>query len=106
MTIQNIKYHVTPKKNVQKILRQWLVPKVGDRSKELWEPTPRIYLFNTQDEAWDGLANWLWDCFDDDVVFALLEVDISWFECTHEAFETQICVPIPPDKIKVICDNW
>lgn len=66
-------YHVTAKRNLKKILKDGLVPKVGARSKKLRE-TPGVYFFTDLVEARDGVSNWLGDEFSDRTTLVCLKI--------------------------------
>lgn len=62
-------FHVTPTANVPNIIQCGLIP-VGEKDE-------RIYLFRTEDEAWDGLTNWISQKYEEDEKYALLAVQVS-----------------------------
>jgi hypothetical protein len=68
-------YHITPAKNVASIKEKGLVPQVGDRSRKLKEKSG-IYLFNSKEDAEDGVDNWLGDEFPEGEPLATLRVDL------------------------------
>lgn len=72
-------YHVTPVENLVSILERGLQPRIGERSAELGEQAPRVYLFSSRDACDNALANWLGECFDylpeDGLV--ILEIDVT-----------------------------
>lgn len=77
-------YHVTPTRNLKRILTNGLVPKIGPRSKAMGERHKATYLFKSQEHAHDGVANWLGDHFKDDTPLSLLKVKIP-----HDAHKGQ-----------------
>jgi hypothetical protein len=102
-------YHVTPLKNVPHILREGLVPKADKRGGGA-DAVPAIYLFNTQDDAEDGVVNWLADLYDEEEPLALLGVSIpeEWAEPDPELdlSASRVVRPIPPEHIKVLREDW
>lgn len=98
-------YHVTPTDNVRSILRDGLIPTVGERSSVLSEK-PCVFLFPSRDHAEDAVANWLGDLFEDGEL-SLLQVDISGlpFENTVD-YELQVFATITPDRIKILDSDF
>ena len=74
--IPNTLYHVTTLDNLNSIIRNGLVPNIGDRSKKLGETESRIYFFGSLDDVNDALMNWLLDEFSEDTKLVLLQVKI------------------------------
>lgn len=100
-------FHVTPASNIDVILSAGLIPAIGERSMELGEPVPAVYLFPTQDDAADAVGNWLGECFEEDVELALLSVDIVDIAYTQEVgYEFIVTEPIPADRIQVLFSNY
>lgn len=64
-------YHITPAKNVSKILKNGLDPK----KPQDYDDEEGVYLFKTKDDVEDAMMNWLGDKFDEDEELALLEID-------------------------------
>jgi len=97
-------YHVTSKRNWQKIKREGLQPKIGPRSSKLKEK-PGIFLFTSMDSLEDALMNWLGEEFEDDETLAILKVTVDINKLIidpsvrYEAISTQ---PIPPKDIKFV----
>ena len=50
-----ITYHVTPSSNLESIMREGLVPKIGDRSYKVDEQHPAVYLFPNMEEVENAL---------------------------------------------------
>lgn len=76
-------YHVTTFKNIDSILKQGLIPTIGERSQQIDEPVAAIYFFPTLDDVDTALLNWLGDEFDEDEELALLKVNLrkgSYFQ--------------------------
>ena len=68
-------YHVTPVQNLDAILREGIKPQIGERSLELGESNPVVYLFATVTDMED--AQWLYECFEEDEELVVLEVYID-----------------------------
>jgi len=83
-------YHITPAENLPSISRDGLVPAIGPRSKELGERVSAVYLFPSIESMEDALANWLGDAFDEDVVLALLAVDVDERQCIHTGADYEV----------------
>jgi hypothetical protein len=79
LLIKNKIYHVTQKKNLEKILEQGLLPKKGSRSKEFGEIEKAIFFFPTREDCQNALGSWLGNYFHSDIV--ILEVLLP--EDTH-----------------------
>lgn len=94
-----VAYHVTPKRNLPRIKREGIKPKLGPRSKTYGESTAAIFLYPTLIDVEDGLANWLGDELED-MEIVVLELDITGLAQKREAFEIQVTEPIQADRIK------
>lgn len=94
-------YHVTKKRNYNKIMSQGLVPKIGKLAKMANEPIEAVYLF--KDLSCVDDASWFWDEHEDyDGEMVLLEVDIAGLDFeppTAEHYEVMVFEIIPPDRI-------
>lgn len=61
-------YHVTDVKNLDSILKNGLVPKIGSLSEQLGEtgePKPAIYLFTSKEACVDAMGSWLGEAYDE-----------------------------------------
>ena len=95
-------YHVTPARNVSKIMREGLHPRIGRRSKALGEKHPATYLYKTPGEAEEGVMNWLGDQFSEDTRLSMLKVHVPRdMPVEHEAFEHRVMQHIPAQHISV-----
>lgn len=95
-----ILFHVTKKRNLQKISRDGLIPSKGARSRKLSEPRPAIYLLRSMADVEDAIMNWLGDEFDEDEELVALKVLVpKGFEVARVAFEYQVFRKIPPSAI-------
>lgn len=102
-------YHVTPLRNVRKIMQNGLVPQVGPRAKELGEEEPAVYLFRTREDAADGVDHWLGDQFPDGEPLALLEVKVEPSGVKRDdpsVFEVEVGVIIDPRNIRVVTERF
>ena len=96
-------YHVTPHKNLKKILTEGLLPKKGKRSQNLGEKKSAIYLFDSIDDAEDAVMNWMGDEFPESERLVLLEITLpNDFKVVKEKgqFETISYNQIPKKYIK------
>lgn len=95
-------FHVTLVDNIPSILERGLEPRIGERSAQIGEKVPRVYLFPSRGYCEDALMGWLGDHLEDEGELAILEADVSaldlkiddcaWYEVT--AVDT-----ISPDRI-------
>jgi hypothetical protein len=69
-------YHVTPTRNIKRILTHGLEPKIGPRSKAFGEKNKATYLFKSEAAAHDGVSNWLGDHFHESTPLSMLKVKI------------------------------
>ena len=67
-------YHVTESKNLERIMKEGLIPQSGPRSEALGDYG--VFLFNNLDSLEDGVSNWLGDLFDEEEELVILEVSI------------------------------
>lgn len=69
-------YHSTPISNLESILKDGLIPQIGERSIQLNE-SAGVYLFTSYEQCENALCNWLgeeFDELDEDVV--TLEIEL------------------------------
>lgn len=103
-------YHVTLKKNLDKILTQGLVSKKERRGLG-FESEEGVYLFNSREEAEDAACNWLGDELPEDDVLVLLEVNLPFDWETELDPELPLSASksnktIPPQFITVLDENF
>lgn len=99
--INKIAYHITPTKNLKRIMSVGLNPKLGKRSKKIAGEQAGIYLFPDKDSAEDALMNWLGDEFDEDEELTLLSVNIDGLKTASGAgYEIIVKDIIDPSRIK------
>ncbi len=100
-------YHVTPKRNVPRIMRDGLQPRIGPRSKKGREKIASIYVFPDWLSCEDGMSNWLIDEFDETTPLSVLELTIptSWLHRDQLQWEAEIRQVVPPDHIRVVISN-
>ena len=58
-------FHVTEKANWTKIKHEGLKPSIGERSKQIGEQVPAIYLFTSEHDADSALGQWLGEEYED-----------------------------------------
>lgn len=95
--------HVTPSRNVPDILREGLVPQIGNNSAAAGEKAPSIYLFRDWDAVETALLNWLGEAHEG-VPLSILRVSVSKAFLSHEegSFEYICQTVIPPENIREI----
>lgn len=57
-------FHVTPQSNVDSIMKNGLLPKIGERSKRI-EEEEMAFFFKTYEDCETALEQWLGDEFED-----------------------------------------
>lgn len=60
-----IYYHVTKKENLESIMTNGLIPKIGEMSQDLGEEIKRVYLFKNIKDMEDALMNWMGEWYED-----------------------------------------
>ncbi len=101
-------FHVTPIGNLALILERGLQPQIGDRSTEMGEATPSVYLFPDLETCEDALANWLGDCFETEPEseLAILEIDVTGLTLeSNVGFELACQEIINPSRIVCVRDE-
>lgn len=103
-------YHITHDKNLARIRRNGLVPKIGANSQDLGEKTPQVHVFLDRATMEDALMNWSisWNDEDEDgnypdISVLTLEVPRSWvvpFGASWEEGTATINRTVPPRMIK------
>lgn len=91
-------WHFTKVENVESILRDGLIPQIGELSQRINEPLPLVYLFSTIDDYEDG-AYWMEGELDEEAQYALFHVDVS---ANLDSAWTEVDTVITPDKITLI----
>jgi hypothetical protein len=79
-----IAYHVTPAVNLNSILQDGLQPRIGERSADLGERLPRVYLFADEESCDTALSGWLGDSFEDIPEDGLLVLRVDVTDLTLE----------------------
>lgn len=107
-----IGYHVSSAEAYRNhISKEGLIPKLGDRSFEMYEPEKRVYFFSSMDALEDGVTNWLGDALADFGVeeIAILKVDLSNMTVENtfdggsmESWEMYTTNPVPPERITLV----
>lgn len=99
-------YHVTTESNLHSILKNGLIPTIGERSKFL-ETTPRVYLFLSKENLETALLNWLGEAFEDlEEELFILEINLSDITYQSEAFELTVSDIIKPERIINVYDEY
>lgn len=93
-------YHITSKKNADKIAIEGFKPLIGKNSMALGEPQPAIYFFPSIEEAEEGLSNWLGELFEEDEEIQLITVNGSGLTLHSViSFEVFCLEPVSKDRI-------
>lgn len=95
-------YHITKTSDLVSIMKEGLVPQIGDRSELAKEQEPMVYMFKSLDDAIDGVCNWLGDEMGDEEL-SLLEVSLCGVSYTSIVeWEMMSRNVISPKNLKVI----
>lgn len=108
-------YHVTDVKNLDSILKDGLIPRVGPLAEQYGvtgEPVPAIYLFTSDTACIQAMYGWLGDAFDEldekngeMSRHVVLRVELNDTDEEDYEFDEKIVYkPIPADQISV-CFN-
>jgi len=96
-------YHVTPADNLDIIMKEGLVPQIGERSQASGENIPMIYFFDSESNLEQALLGWLGEELEGKSVVVLevrlpksFQTMLRW-----EAFEVQCQKRIPPLYIRI-----
>lgn len=95
-------YHVTPAVNLNSILQAGLQPRIGERSGDLGERLPRVYLFADQESCDTALSGWLGECYTDIPEDGLLVLLVNVTDLTLESdagYELACVDVIEPSRI-------
>ena len=91
-------------------MRDGLQPRIGERSAELGEPVPRVYLFPSREDCDTALCSWLGECFDgvDEGGLVILCVDLQGVQRVSEVpYEITVLEPISPARIlSAYSESW
>lgn len=98
-------YHVTNNKNLSSIMKNGLIPCIGDNSFSYAEKDERVWLFPTLDDVKTALTGWLGELCDEGF-FSLLEIDTSNIQIKKDIVDWEVYTTeiIPPNKIKILGD--
>lgn len=69
-------YHVTKKENLPSILRNGIIPQIGERSSDCKEQFPYVFLFPSEEDKNTALSSWLGLCFDENEELVSLKLDL------------------------------
>lgn len=100
-------YHVTPSVNIDSILRNGLIPQIGDRSKAAAEKKPAIYFFCSKEDMEQALWNWLGEEFEDvEITVLIVCLPNKYLDAlTPKEFEVRCEKSIPAQYIQFL-DRW
>jgi hypothetical protein len=107
--VSRLQYHVTPRRNLKRILKEGLRVRQGMRSRKMAEGRG-IFLFATRQAAETGAANWLGDEFADGTRLALLKVLVPQEAAIAfdpaVGYESCIDSDVPPDHVQVVSEDF
>lgn len=102
-----ILYHLTPASSTPSILREGLVPQIGERSALAGETVPAIYCFADLRELDDALTNWMAEYFDEDEPLSLLRF-VAGSDTAYgggAGYEVVVTSPIPAASLTVLYED-
>lgn len=104
-------FHVTTEKALPGILEAGLLPQIGERSAQLGESEPAVFLFSSFENMENALWNWLGEVFDEEeertgehvghVALRVLLPD-GFAVPPDEMYEIAYPDAIPPENIQVM----
>jgi hypothetical protein len=105
--------HVTPSRNVKRILQRGLEPRLGKRSRDADEGIPAIFVFLDLETLDNAMSNWLGEEFEG-VPLSILTMTVprDWVQTGEDAgagFEGRIHAQVPARLIRVAvanADTW
>jgi len=95
-------YHITPTRNIDKILNIGLEPRRGARSASCGEKNKTIWVFPDVNSLEYGIDNWIEDMFSEKTKLSLLEILITDDNLNILGYEANISSIIPAENIRVI----
>jgi hypothetical protein len=102
-------FHVTPALNIPLILRDGLLPMVGERSAAFGEAEPAVAMYVSPEAAAQCFEEWMSAWFEDDEAIAILAVDIDGRLDVHESLddprEARSALPFESGRIRVLSSN-
>ena len=106
-------YHVTLTENVESILKNGLIPQIGERSLDFREKEPLVYLFPTEEDMECAVMQWLGDWYEDeygeDVKLSCLKINLPYdfpIENGEVEYECISKKTIPAKYIKFYQKIW
>ena len=90
-------FHVTPTRNLKKILANGIEPRVGVRSRKLSE-VACIHLFRSRDSMEDAVMGWLGEQFGENTPLTALEIRLDPSVKHHPD-------PSLPDAVELVFDR-
>lgn len=98
-------FHVTPLENLPDILREGLMPRIGERSRACAELEPAIFCFPDL-ETLEG-AGWLADAFEDEQALCIIEMQIpdEARRLNGAGYEIVLAERVPASAIRTVFDE-
>jgi hypothetical protein len=97
-------FHVTPVRNLDQIMSEGLVPKLGVRSRRGGEVSPAIFFFPTIEDTENACMNWVAGEFADSGKLALLEAAIPMGAVFSSPanYERVVTTAVAPEHIRIL----
>jgi hypothetical protein len=97
-----IAYHVTPRSNVDAILREGLKPAIGPYASEMGETKALVWCFPCLEDAYEMIPVWLEPFYGDDLAILELRIPEDFpVDYTGSDYELISAVTIPAEYISI-----
>lgn len=93
-------FHVTKRKNLEKIMKEGLIPQIGKNSM-CCESKPYVFLFVDEESMNIALSSWFGELFDEEEELVSLKVNLpdNWELISDVEYEIASGDVIPPEYI-------
>ena len=99
-------YHVTPKENAEKILKDGLSPSIGAYAKEIGETKEAVWLFTGLEEAKEMTPVWLETFYCTDLCMLKISLPDDFpVEYTGSDYEVYVTEKISPEHIEIYTEE-
>lgn len=94
-------FHVTRKENLYSIMKNGLIPQIGENSEGL-ENEPLVFLFPDEDSMNTALSSWFGALYDDEDELISLKISLptNWELISDVEYEYASKYLIPPEYIE------